>query len=88
MMNLSSVTVEVQLDRSCCYPFDGSSACPVGEDFQVDVTDEYTIYYTRCKEELCNNGKGDNSEDADNGGMCNANFPIIAITCIETLGNL
>ena len=76
------------MDRSCCYPFDGSSACPVGDDFQVHITDEYTIYYTRCKEELCNNGKGDNSEDADNGGMFNTKPPILAIKYIVILCNM
>ena len=56
----------------------GSSACP-GDygDFEVVITDEYTIYYTRCQGELCNDGPGDNSDDADNGGKLifnNINF--------------
>ena len=56
------------MDRSCCHPFEGSSACPAGADFQIVTTDVYTKYFTRCQGDLCNNGKGDNSDDADNGG--------------------
>ena len=59
------------MDRSCCHPFDGSAACPAGADFQVDdrgSSEGYIIYYTRCQSDHCNNGKGDNSDDADNGG--------------------
>ena len=56
------------MDRSCCAVTEGSSACPTGADFQVVETEEYTKYFTRCQEDLCNDGPGDNSDDADNGG--------------------
>ena len=56
------------MDRSCCHPTDTSSACPTGADFQMVTTETYTKYFTRCQGELCNDGPGDNSEDADNGG--------------------
>ena len=66
------------MDRSCCYPFEGSSARPSGEDFQVVTTDVYTKYFTRCQGDMCNLGKGDNSDDADNGGK----YSLIFVTTI------
>ena len=63
------------MDRSCCHPTDTSSACPTGADFQVVQTETYTKYFTRCQGELCNDGPGDNSEDADNGGkLCSSSI--------------
>ena len=56
------------MDRSCCHPSEMNSACPIGADFQVVTTDVYTKYFTRCQGDLCNDGPGDNSDDADNGG--------------------
>ena len=61
---ISGVTV----DRSCCHPTELNSICPIGDDFQVVTTDVYTKYLTRCQGDLCNDGPGDNSDDADNGG--------------------
>ena len=59
----------ITVDRSCCHPFTGSSACPEEYgDFEVVITDTYTKYFTRCQGDLCNDGPGDNSDDSDNGG--------------------
>ena len=67
--NLIVNILEITVDRSCCHPFTGSSACPAEYgDFEVVTTETYTKYYTRCQGELCNDGPGDNSDDADNGG--------------------
>ena len=63
-----NIFLAIQVERSCCHPAEFSSACPLGADFQVEINDVYTKYFTRCKADLCNDGPGDNSEDADNGG--------------------
>ena len=62
-------TLEIELDRSCCHPTESSASCPSNSpDFDVVITDTYTKYFTRCQGDLCNDGPGDNSDDADNGG--------------------
>lgn len=67
--NAETGELEITLDRSCCRPHDGSSACPTGSDFQIVQNDQYTKYFTRCKGDFCNSGNGDDSDDANNGGM-------------------
>jgi len=61
--------IKIELDRSCCHPTESSASCPSNSpDFDVVITDTYTKYFTRCQGDLCNDGPGDNSDDADNGG--------------------
>ena len=54
-----SNTLEITLDRSCCHPTESNAACPADySDIEVVKTDTYTKYFTRCKDDLCNDGPG------------------------------
>lgn len=53
----------IQINRSCCYVEEGNNACPAeGGNEIVEETETYVKYYTRCKDELCNNSQGDHSD--------------------------
>ena len=65
VLNVSAIS----LDRSCCHPSHGGMSpdgpsCPDNlssgygvHDF-YNITHSYVKYYTRCQEDLCNDGDG------------------------------
>lgn len=76
--NAETGELEITVDRSCCAVTESSSVCRSDfADFEVVTTDTYTQYFTRCKDELCNDGPGDNSDDADNGGDADRSILVV-----------
>lgn len=60
---------EITLNRSCCRVEIDSTICPPGDDYQVQETENFVKYFTRCNTELCNTSTGDeNNDDADPDG--------------------
>ena len=64
------LAVDVTVDRGCCEPKEGSSICPLGPDFQIEETEDWTRYMSRCETDLCNNSEGDVGEGGGDGGGC------------------
>ena len=62
--------MDVAVDRGCCEVKDGSPICPLGPDFQITETADYTIYMSRCESDLCNDEEGDAGEGGGAGGGC------------------
>ena len=60
-----SFFAEITFNRGCCKIKEGSPVCPPGEDNQYISNDNWSRHVIRCADNLCNNGKGD---DTDNGG--------------------
>lgn len=59
---------EITLNRGCCEIKPGSQVCPPGPDDQYIENDKWTNHVIRCKDDLCNSGKGDGTDSTGNGG--------------------
>ena len=72
MFCVSLSAADVTVDRGCCEVKDNSPICPLGPDFQIDETAEWTRFMSRCETDLCNDSEGDAGEGGgDSGGCCN-----------------
>ena len=68
---VSLLAADVTVNRGCCEVKDNSLICPLGPDFQIDQTVDWTRYMSRCETDLCNDSEGDAGEGGgDSGGCC------------------
>merc|ERR1712241_260499 len=62
----------ITFNRGCCTIKVGSPVCPPGASDQWEYTETWESHKIRCKEDLCNTGKGDGTDntggDGDQGG--------------------
>ncbi len=59
------------VNRGCCRVENNSPSCPPGPLFQSQTDEDagWTIYYTRCDTDLCNDGDGLGDNDDSSGGV-------------------
>ena len=61
--SLSAIT----FNRGCCTIKIGSPVCPPGDSDQWEETETWQSHKIRCKEDLCNTGKGDGTDNTGDG---------------------
>ena len=61
--NLTFYFSGITFNRGCCTIKVGSPVCPPGASDQWEYTETWESHKIRCKEDLCNTGKGDGSDN-------------------------
>ena len=81
---MSPSAADVTVNRGCCEVKDDSLICPLGPDFQIDQTVDWTRYMSRCETDLCNDSEGDEVRAAGTAEAAALFSPAIPAVQIES----